>query len=157
MSDTSGRWEPLAQVKTFGDRPGERETHALAYRATLFGIRRPGFPPGRFPNLRWFDPQGATKVAQFDQEDETIWLSVELRDLEVLKSLGHELEHLAQWRRGWPFTEAVAIAAEERFVQEFAQEDVNLLAQAAASGRGPSADEMRVGARMARVAALLAR
>src|SRR3989442_5833505 len=116
--DQAERWKPREEVQV--DQRDPRVTLAVAaihfgakpLPAACLGVKRD------MPDIKWFYRGEGTTVGQYDQATDTIWLSVELKsDYDaLLRTVGHELEHRAQFSRGWPFTEQVARDAEQRFV-----------------------------------------
>jgi hypothetical protein len=101
----------------------DRKVFSVLY----FGWKRGGpDDPGTEPGMiRWFAPDG-TRVAQYDEESDTIYLSVELAEPgnedQLVISLGHERYHAKQYRFGHLFTCLAAEGAGERLLKAWTAE-----------------------------------
>jgi hypothetical protein len=130
--------------------PQDIGTFAVAAMNTA--CRREQIPPGDRPSplIRWFAPDGK-RFGQYDCERNEIWLSIELADnrTELIRTVGHEIHHASQWRRGFPLNEQAAEEAGARLVHHMEQRSKDLAAAAEASGPAPSFEEMREGVRRA--------
>ncbi|MGH7606752.1 MAG: hypothetical protein ACREME_05380 [Gemmatimonadales bacterium] len=75
-----------------------------------------GLPDAQRPALKWFTDRSHC-VGQFDADINTVWLWAGLEGEDLVRVVGHEMQHAADWHGGRLFTEHGARLAEESAIK----------------------------------------
>lgn len=116
-------FEKVRNDPKFDARPSTKQA-VLVHNMRQGECARYGIPEEKRPAIRWFE--GSTKfytaiekphIGVYDENRNTIWLSANLSNDELIKTFGHELQHGRQCLRGWPYTEGDAERAGELLLE----------------------------------------
>src|SRR5437879_2886493 len=104
----------------------------LAAASSYFAMKRARIRGLEFVGLKWFEPQ-VDRLGQIDEERRTLWLSGELigNPTELLRTVGHEVQHLSDHDKGFLFSEGSANVAGEVLLKAWRQRTAELEAKAA--------------------------